>query len=113
MFESFGATWHGWGRSIALPGVETGWRPWFDLVVVALAQALPLPRLVSPRRDLIDAAALALRLGTLVGTTRAYTRRGTAYWCSPLADPVAVVRLGWSLGRPSSTWRGRTYPSAR
>ncbi|HYN34774.1 MAG TPA: glycosyltransferase, partial [Ilumatobacteraceae bacterium] len=45
MFESFGDVWTGWGRSLALPGVDSRNRQLFDLVVVVLAQVLPIPRL--------------------------------------------------------------------
>ena len=50
MFESFGDTWRGWGRSLALPGVEPPRRQVVDLAVIVLAQVLPLPRLLSAAR---------------------------------------------------------------
>ncbi len=110
MFESFADVWTGWGRSIALPGIEPRNRQLFDLAVVALAQALPLPRLLTGRGDLVDAGLLALRLGTLVGTRRAYDRQDAAYWLSPLADPLAVAALARGVARRGrQTWRGRTY----
>lgn len=110
MFESFADVWTGWGRSIALPGVEPRQRQLFDLAVVTLAQALPLPRLLVGRGDMVDAGLLALRLGTLVGTRRAYARLDAPYWLSPLADPLAVVSLALGVARRGrQTWRGRTY----
>ena len=75
-----------------------------------MAQALPLPRLLLGRGDALDVALLALRLGTLAGTRRAYERADLAYWLSPLADPAAVGRVVWGAVRPGRTWRGRTYP---
>ena len=112
MFESFADTWTGWGRSIALPGVEPRGRQVLDLGVLASVQAAPLVRLLLRRADLLDVVAIAVRVGTLVGTARVYERPGVAYWASPLADPLAVVRLAWSVVRPSRSWRGRTYPAA-
>ena len=110
MFESFGDTWTGWGRSLALPGVEPLSRQLGDLAVVGVAQALPLLRLIGRRADLLDAVLLAARLGTLVGTRRAYDRTGPAYWLSPLADPLAVAAIGRGIARRGrQTWRGRTY----
>lgn len=111
MFEDLGDTWHGWGRSIALPGVEPRRRQLLDLAVVAAVQGLPLARLAARRADAVDLVALAVRAGTLVGTRRAFVHPGAGYWCSPLLDPLAVVRLGLSIARPSRTWRGRTYPA--
>jgi dolichol-phosphate mannosyltransferase len=110
MFESLEDTWRGWGRSLALPGVEPRNRQLVDLVVVALAQALPLPRLLTGRADIIDAALLALRLGTLAGTRSAYSKPDAAYWLSPLADVPAVVAIAKGIARRGTqTWRGRTY----
>lgn len=110
MFESFDDTWTGWGRSLALPGVEPLHRQVSDLAVIVVAQALPLVRVVSRRADLIDAVLLLARAGTLVGTRRAYERTGPAYWLSPLADPLAVVAVATGIVRRGrQTWRGRTY----
>ncbi len=110
MFESVGETWRGWGRSLALPGVEPRRRQATDLAVVVLAQALPLPRLLIGRADLVDVALLAARLGTLAGTRRAYTRTDAAYWLSPLADLPAAAAIALGIGRGTrQSWRGRQY----
>lgn len=110
MFESLGDTWRGWGRSLALPGVEPRKRQLADLAVVALAQALPLPRLLLGRADIVDAILLALRLGTLAGTRSAYSKVDIAYWLSPLADVPATVAIARGIARRGAqTWRGRTY----
>jgi dolichol-phosphate mannosyltransferase len=110
MFESFADAWRGWGRSLALPGVEPTSRQLTDLGVVALAQALPLPRLLSGRGDVVDLMLLAARLGTLAGTRTAYERADLAYWLSPLADPLATASIARGIVRRRHTWRGRTYP---
>lgn len=110
MFESFGDVLTGWGRSLALPGVEPLRRQLIDLAVVVLAQVLPLPRLLARRGDLVDVGLLALRLGTLVGTRRAYERTDAAYWTSPLADPIAAGAIARAIARRGrQTWRGRNY----
>jgi dolichol-phosphate mannosyltransferase len=110
MFESFADAWHGWGRSLALPEVEPRRRQLFDLAVIVFAQALPIPRLLLRRGDVVDLALTALRIGTLVGTRRAYTRTDAAYWASPLADPLAATAIARGiLRRRRQTWRGRTY----
>jgi dolichol-phosphate mannosyltransferase len=110
MFESATDVWNGWGRSIALPGVEPLHRQLVDLAVVALAQALPLPRLLLRRGDVLDAVLAAVRLGTLVGTRTAYERVDVAYWASPLADVGSAFVIGRGIVRRGrQTWRGRTY----
>lgn len=110
MFESLGDTWRGWGRSLALPGVEPVGRQLFDLAVVLLAQALPLPRLLLRRGDLLDVALLAARCGTLAGTRSAYSRVDAAYWLSPLADvPAAIAIARGVMRRGKQVWRGRIY----
>lgn len=110
MYESFADVWSGWGRSLALPGVEPRNRQLVDLAVIVLAQVMPLPRLLLRRGDLLDAGLLVLRLGTLAGTRRAYTRTDAAYWLSPLADPLAAVAIGRGIARRGrQTWRGRAY----
>ncbi|MEM9516804.1 MAG: glycosyltransferase [Actinomycetota bacterium] len=110
MFESFGDTWRGWGRSIALPGVESPARQLGGLAVVGLTQTLPLWRVVTGRADLLDALLLAVRVGTLVGTRGAYAERGLAFWLSPLADGVATIALALGIARRGPhRWRGRSY----
>ncbi len=109
MYESFADAWSGWGRSLSLPVVDPWLRRALDLVVVTVAQAAPLPRLVARRGDLLDVVLLVARVGTLIGTARAYDRRGLAYWLSPLADPIAVAALARGLVTRRQRWRGRTY----
>jgi len=110
MFESFGDAWHGWGRSLALPQVEPRSRQLLDLGLIVLAQVLPAPRLLFGRGDVLDVALAAVRLGTLAGTRRAYTRVDASYWLSPLADPLAAFAIARGIARRGrQTWRGRTY----
>ena len=60
--------------------------------------------------DLLDAGLLALRLGTLAGTRRAYVRTDAPYWLSPLADPLAAAAIARGIVRRGrQTWRGRDY----
>ena len=109
LYESFSATWEGWGRSIGLPGAQSIWRLLFDLVTLTLALPVPVIRLATGRVDAIDLLALAARFGTLVGTRTAFTRHDLAYWTSPLADAVAVAAVARSACTRRHEWRGRTY----
>jgi dolichol-phosphate mannosyltransferase len=104
--------WREWGRSLPMPDVTPPLAQAADLAVVWAAQALPLPRLLTGRGDALDVVLLALRLGTLAGTASAYRPRGWAYWCSPLADVAAALRLTDGALRPARRWRGRTYDPA-
>ncbi|MFP5320867.1 MAG: glycosyltransferase [Acidimicrobiia bacterium] len=108
-YGSLAATWGGWGRSLDLaPVTAPAWQV-LDLAVVWAALALPLPRVLARRGDVVDVIALALRIGTLVGTASAYRRRGLPYWLSPLADPAVAARITVGTLRPSRRWRGRRY----
>ena len=102
--------WRHWGRSLPMPDVTATGPQLLDLATLLVAQALPLPRLLVGRGDALDAALLAVRLGTLAGTRRAYEHVDLPYWLSPLADPEAVGRVVWGAVRPGRTWRGRSYP---
>jgi dolichol-phosphate mannosyltransferase len=109
-YESATDAWLGWGRSLALPGVDGPARRVGALTMLGVTQVLPLLRLVARRGDALDIALVAIRLGTLAGTARAYRQRGVAYWLSLLADPIAVAALVRStFGRPRR-WRGRAAP---
>ena len=110
MHEDAADAWRHWGRSLPMPDATSPGPQLLDLATLLVAQALPLPRLLLGRGDALDVALLALRLGTLAGTRRAYERADLPYWLSPLADPAAVGRVAWGAVRPGRTWRGRSYP---
>jgi dolichol-phosphate mannosyltransferase len=83
-----------------------------DLAMGWLVLALPPLRLLARRAGAVDRVLLAVRWSLLLGLRRAYARRGAAFWLSPLADPLAVVRLTASALRPPRRWRGREYGGA-
>lgn len=112
MHESAAETWREWGRSLALADVTSAPRQAADLAVVWLTLGLPALRVAAGRGGRVDAALLALRWSVALPLASAYARRGLAYWLSPLADPLAAVRLTTSALFPARSWRGRTYPAA-
>ena len=109
MHDSAGGTWREWGRSLAMPDVTPPLRQAADLAVVWLVLGLPPLRVATRRAGRLDLMLLALRAALTAGLAPAYERRGVAFWLSPLADPLAAVRLTTSALRPARTWRGRTY----
>jgi dolichol-phosphate mannosyltransferase len=112
MHDSAAEAWREWGRSLALPDVTSpAWQA-ADLAVVWLTLGLPPLRLLARRARRLDLALLALRWLLVAPLSGAYARRGVAYWLSPLADPLAAVRLTASALRPARSWRGRTYARA-
>ena len=84
MHDSAREVWREWGRSIGLRDIES---PWPHVAVLALAM-LPL---------------LPVRIALLFALRRSYTRHGLPFWLSPLADPLAILRLALP---PSREWRG-------
>ena len=112
MYTSAAELWREWGRSLSIADV-TAWR-WLalDLLVVWLAMAVPLPRLLARRGTALDVVLLGMRCALLVPLAGAFERRGPAYWLSPLADVAAALRLTLAVARPARTWRGRAYPYA-
>lgn len=84
MHDSAREVWREWGRSIGLRDVES---PWLDVAVLTLA-TIPL---------------LPVRIALLFALRRSYAQRGLPFWLSPLADPLAILRL---VVPPARTWRG-------
>ena len=110
MHASAREVWREWGRSLSMEDVTSrGWQA-LDLLVVWLAMALPVARVLARRATALDVLLAGVRVALLVPLRRVYERRGLAFWLSPLADPVAAARLTLSTVRPIRTWRGRTYP---
>lgn len=109
MFDGFADTLRGWGRSLALAGVDRAVRQWIDLVTTALVLVAPIWLLTAGVATPATLVALAIRMGTLVGTRRVYERSGVGYWLSPLADVVAWLVVVRGVVAPSRQWRGRQY----
>jgi dolichol-phosphate mannosyltransferase len=108
MFDGFGDTWRGWGRSLALPGVEPMWRQILQVVVLGVVMVLAPVSIMLGAPSVVSIVIVAMRLGTLVGTRRAYERGGAGYWLSPLADPIAVLAVLGNVIVPRRVWRGRS-----
>ena len=115
MHASAGEAWREWGRSLALPGVASVREQLIDIATLTFTMGLPVPMLIAAAWTgsfLLAVPSLILLIVRFLfhlALRPTYDRPGKAYWLSPLADPLAVVRLAWSALRPNRSWRGRTY----
>lgn len=122
-YRGVGQMWREWGRSLDLKDATSRARQAADTLFVLLAQgaqlpiiawlALAWPRLAGrPGASLLAAATggiLFLRLAVLAGIAPSYERRGITWWLSPLADPLAALRIVLSSLRRPKQWRSRAY----
>ena len=109
MFDGVGETWRGWGRSLSLAGEDRTTRQVVDAVLTALTVVAPLWLLMTGIATPVTAMLFVVRLGTLVGTRRAYERPGIGYWLSPIVDVMAWLAVVRGVLAPSRQWRGRQY----
>jgi dolichol-phosphate mannosyltransferase len=121
-YRSLREMWREWGRSIDLSDASTPVAQWLDILHLVLVQGIPIPVLLflalrspeAPEWQLttllwVNVTLVVVRLMLLFGLTGAYERRGWAYWVSPTADPLAVLRVVLSTVRRPRHWRGRLY----
>jgi len=129
MYEGAVETWKEWGRSLDLKDASSRAQIWGDLWLLTSVQGLPLPILLSyillglGRGDLTTTPLMVLlglngflvliRFALLLAIAPSYDRSqasmGWLFWLSPLADPLAVLRIFLSAQTTSIQWRGRNY----
>ncbi|WP_026735095.1 2'-O-glycosyltransferase CruG [Fischerella sp. PCC 9605] len=128
MYEGAIETWKEWGRSLDLKDASSRAQLWGDLWLLTSVQGLPLPivlifLLLSPPLPLspspplfllgLNTFLLIVRFAMLLAIAPCYdrtqTRGGWLFWLSPLADPLAVMRIFLSAFRTPRQWRGRNY----
>ncbi|QSJ16604.1 glycosyltransferase [Nostoc sp. UHCC 0702] len=128
MYEGAIETWKEWGRSLDLKDASPSAQVWGDLWLLSAVQGLPLLilmsyLLVSPLLSISPAPLLLLlglnvfllviRFAMLLAIAPSYDRQtakgGWLFWLSPLADPLAVLRIFLSAFRTPREWRGRSY----
>lgn len=130
MYEGMAETWREWGRSLDLKDACSPAQKWGDLAFLALVQGIPLIAVVllsgvvaSGHASVPVWGALGLNLAlvlmriALMGAIApsydmAQAKAAWTFWLSPLADPLAVVRILLSSIRQPTQWRGRSYPSS-
>lgn len=121
-YASAREAWREWGRSLDLQDATSPFRQWMDVLFLLVVQGTPLFALLAIAL-FADASAIdALRpllvtsLGLVItrvllqrALAPSYDRRGVAFWLSPLADPLAALRILVSTVRRPQAWRGRRY----
>lgn len=127
MYEGLAETWREWGRSLDLKDAASLEQTCGDLWFLTAVQALPwlgLPFLLwgltfnHPTLPVqlslgLNASLIAARVALQFAILPSYDLRQAqgrwAFWLSPLADPLAVLRIWVSSLRTPSAWRGRQY----
>ena len=134
MYEGAVETWQGWGRSLDLKDAATPAQLWGDLALLIATQALPIVVLlglllsqsllaqIGQQDNPIVSLALGLngflllvRVGMMVAIANSYHRPpklfspAQFFWLSPLADPLAVLRIALSSFQTRILWRGKVY----
>lgn len=125
MYEGAMETWKEWGRSLDLKDASNRAQVWGDLWLLSAVQGLPLivvlaylPFFPSPYLPISLVLALNLfllfiRFALLLAIAPSYDRKdaqgGWLFWLSPLADPLAVLRIFLSAFHTPREWRGRKY----
>lgn len=127
MYEGLRETWREWGRSLDLKDASLPGQVWGDLWFLTSIQALPwltLPLLLVSLSAGVTTLPIQLALGlniSLIAVRVALqwailpsydlsqAQGKWAFWLSPLADVLAVIRIGLSSFRTPTQWRGRRY----
>lgn len=135
MYEGAAETWREWGRSLDLKDASTPAQVWGDLGLLLAVQGLPLPAtglLLTSQiwgDSLLPISAalglnlfmLAIRFALLLAIAPSYTTKEgqsglgqlltlpASFYLSPVADPLAVLRIFLSSVSVPRQWRGRNY----
>ena len=128
MYEGAAQTWKEWGRSLDLKDASSTAQLWGDLWLLLSVQGLPLLVVISylfvfhsispsPYPPILllglNLFLLVIRFALLFAIAPSYdltqARGGWLFWLSPLADPLAVLRIFLSAFRTPTQWRGRSY----
>ena len=121
MYTSMAETWHEWGRSLDLKDASTPSQTFADCLLLTAVQGLPILMLIAlsiwhPTPSILmnilfwlNAFLVFIRCLLVFGIRTSYTEVGFWFWLSPLADPVAVIRIWISALTKPKSWRGRTY----
>jgi dolichol-phosphate mannosyltransferase len=128
MYEGLGETWREWGRSLDLKDATSRSQLLADLWLLTMVQGLPLLLVAiallqikfgapTPIAFIIlgaNVGLIAIRYLLNIAIANSYdlspAQHRWLFWLSPLADPVAVIRIWLSARQTPRQWRGRLYP---
>ncbi|WP_404787393.1 2'-O-glycosyltransferase CruG [Altericista sp. CCNU0014] len=124
MYEGATETWREWGRSLDLKDASSPAQTYGDLWFLAAVQGLPLPLMLffygcGANTPMVlgalgtNVALVAIRVALLWAIAPSYdlskAEQRWLFWLSPLADSLAVLRIGLSALQRPTQWRGRIY----
>jgi dolichol-phosphate mannosyltransferase len=128
MYEGAIETWNEWGRSLDLKDAASGAQIWGDLWLLLAVQGLPVPIILCyllfgslPSVGLfphfwllgLNVFLVAVRSALCFAIAPSYDTTGASgkwlFWLSPLADPLAFLRILISALNQPTQWRGRKY----
>jgi dolichol-phosphate mannosyltransferase len=127
MYEGAVETWQEWGRSLDLKDAASPTQTWGDVFFLLAVQAFPwLVVLVGVGAIAngytfltlwlllgLNFILLVIRFALLGAIAPSYdlsaATGGWLFWLSPLADPLAALRIALSASQTPSQWRGRIY----
>ena len=128
MYEGMVETWQEWGRSLDLKDASPTVQVWSDLWLLLATQGLPLlvvlgyllfglPISISVSAKFLlfglNLFLLLIRFALLLGIAPSYdfskAQFSWLFLLSPLADPLAVLRIFLSAMKTPTKWRGRVY----
>jgi dolichol-phosphate mannosyltransferase len=127
MYDGMAETWREWGRSLDLKDAATVAQVWGDWLLLLAVQGLPLPLTFLLLPSVLTATAspivqvalglnlllVVIRVGLNFAIAPSYDRSQSQaawmFWLSPIADPLAVLRIFLSSSQQPKSWRGRTY----
>lgn len=130
MYEGAAETWREWGRSLDLKDAASSSQIWGDWLLLLAVQGCPIPivllllgEITSGRATPVTLAVFGLNLLLVlirIGLTfaiapscdRSQAKPAWLFWLSPLADPIAVLRIFLSSIQTPKRWRGRSYGEA-
>lgn len=131
MYEGAAETWREWGRSLDLKDACTVSQKWGDVAFLFAVQGIPLLAFVGLAIAwlsgiqtlpilaalIVNVILLIIRFGMTFAIQASYDRSQSSlpwiFWLSPLADPLAVVRILISSLQTPKQWRGRSYSSVK
>lgn len=128
MYEGFQETWQEWGRSLDLKDASSVAQLWGDVALLILVQGLPLfllgilsislflgyDFLMIKLAIALNIVLLLTRFALLFAVYPSYYHpqksiNSLFFFLSPLADPLAVLRIVLSATQKPKQWRGRAY----